>query len=248
MINSERKKKLLARKRKMKEQSEGGNMIFIKANETIRVRALPVDENEEFGLEIVHFFLGQDIKGVVSPQTFSQPCAIHEKYQELKSSEDDDDRELAGRVKPKRKYVVPVIKYLDLKGKKVDEKRGAKLILLPATAYQAMVDYSLDSEHGDFTSPTKGYDLKITRTGAGQFDTEYTVMNCRPTPLPKKYNKIYNVEEMLQKEMPSYEKTKSILKQYLGDDAGPIKKKKKKMVSSEGKVLKKKKKRPSSDL
>lgn len=203
-------------------------MLFIKADSTIRVRALPVDENEEFGLELVHFYLGQEIKGVISPQTFGMPCAIYEEYLKLKNSKDEDEKELAGKIKPKKKYVVPVIKYLDLKGKKVDEKTGVKLLQVSPGVYQDMINYSLDSEHGDFTDPIKGYDLKISRTGSGQFDTEYSVMNCQRTPLAKKYNKVHDTKALLTPELPTYKETKEILAKYIGEDAPSPKKKLKK--------------------
>lgn len=237
-ISKARAKKLKQRRQQIQESSEMSTMLFIKADTTIRVRCLPVDENEEFGMEVIQFYLGPDIKGVLSPHTFNQPCAIYEKWVELKNSKDADDKELAGKLKPKKKYVVPVIKFSDIKGTVVDEKVGVRLLMLTQTPYQEMIDYSLDPEHGDFTDPAEGYDFKVTRTGKGQFDTEYKAINCKPTRLPKKYNKIYNISELLQKEMPTYQETKGYLAKFMGEDApsGEIKKKKKK------------KKKPSSDL
>jgi hypothetical protein len=220
-------------------------MLFIKADTTVRVRPLPVDENEEFGLEIVTFYLGPEIKGVLSPSTFGLPCALNEKYLKLKASKDPDDQELAkGALKPKKKYVVPVIKYKDLKGAKIDEQSGVKLLQLANSAYQKMVDYSLDSEAGDFTDPREGYDLKVSRTGSGQFDTEYGVINCKPTPLAKKYNKVYDIKELVMKEMPTYEETKEKLVAFMGEDE-PKKKKKKRPSSEPQAPIKKKKKKPS---
>lgn len=235
MMNAERRKKLKARKKNIEDSKSGGSMIFIKPDKTIRVRPLPVHEDEEFGLEVVHFFLGNDIKGVISPKTFDMPCAIYERYKEL-SEGDDDDKELAAKMKPKRRYVVPVIKYEDLKGKKVDEKTGVKLLFCTGQVYQKMIDYSLDSEHGDFTDPIKGYDFKITRTGSGQHDTEYACINSPKTPLAKKYRKVYDVKEMLQKEIPSYEKTQELIAKYLNEDK-----------PRKDKVIKKKKKKKPSD-
>lgn len=227
-MNEARRKKLKARKKKLKEQSEGNLMLYIKADETIRVRPLPVDENEEFGLEIIHFFLGAELKGCVSPMTFGLPCAIHEAYTKFKNSKDEDEKELAGKLKPKRKYVVPVIKFEDLKGKKVDEKAGVKLLQVTGGLYQSMVDYSLDSEHGDFTDPVEGYDLKFSRVGSTMTDTEYSVMNCKPTPLPKKYNKVWSTKELLTPELPTYAETKELLRKFLGEPEETVKKKKKK--------------------
>lgn len=227
MASDERRKKLLNRKKKLKEKSEGGNLIFIKADETIRVRPLPVDEDEEFGAEVTQFYLGNDIKGVFSPSTFGEPCPIMEMYEELKNG-DDADKDLASKLKPKQKFVVPVIKYDDNKGKKVDEKNSGKLLLLTAGTYQDLIDLYLDDEQGDFTDPKNGYDIKITRSGAGQFDTEYSTIPCRPSKIPKAYNKPHNIEDLIRKEIRSYEDIEALLNQFLGVSDEPKKKKKKK--------------------
>lgn len=222
-----RRKKLLKTRKKIKEKSEGGNMIYVKADETKRVRPLPVDENEEFGMEIVTFFLGGDIKGVTSAATFGEPCPIMDKYEELKNG-DEDDKALADKLKPKRKYVVPVILYEDLKGKKIDEKNSGKLISLTTGTYQDLIDLFLDEEQGDFTHPTKGYDVKISRVGSGQYDTEYSTIPCRPSKIPKKWNKIVDIEQLIRKEINSYEEAETLLNRFLNIDEDDEPKKKKK--------------------
>lgn len=243
-MNKERLKKLKQQKQKITDSNEGNSFLFVKADQTIRVRPLPVDANSEFGMEVVQFFLGPEIKGVISPKTFGEPCAIFEKYLELKDSKDPADRELAGKMKPKRKYVVPVIKMMDLKSSTPDEKTGVRLLQLAQGVYQQLIDYALDAEHGDFTDAEDGYDFKITRTGKTMTDTEYNAINCKNTPLAKKYRKIYSIDEMLRKEMPTYEETKNKLIQFMGEDTGT----KKKKSSSDGDGVKKKKKKKSSDL
>lgn len=236
---SDRVKKIKEQQKKIKSRSEGGgNLIFFKADETVRLRCLPVAEDEAFGLEIIQFYLGSDIKGVISPTTFEDmPCAIMEKYEELKASADEDDAKLLESLKPKTKYVVPVIKYKDLAGKEIDEQKGVKLALLTGSQYNALVDYYMDDEHGDFTDPKEGYDLKFSREGKTMMDTKYSVMNCKVKKLAKKYNKIYNLEELLMKEIPSYEETQDYINQFMGTDDKPKKKKSKKGK----KVVKKKK-------
>lgn len=243
-INPSLKKKLLARKKKISESGEGNAMLYFKADETVRIRPLPVGEDQEFGMEIVYFYPNSDIKGVISPMTFGESCALYEKYEELKASKDDSDKELATALKPKRKFVVPVIKYTDLKGKQVDERAGVKLAQLTSSQYQDFIDLFLDEDNGDFTDPKNGYDLKITRTGSGQYDTEYSTIPGAKSALHSKFNKIYNIEELLRKEVPSYEETQEILAKFLGEDSEPKKKSAKKtgkdVVESKKKLLKKK--------
>jgi hypothetical protein len=243
-ISSKMLKKLENRKKKLKESGGGNNsFLFIKADETIRVRPLPVGADEEPALEVTQFYLGQEIKGVLSPKTFGEPCALMEKYEQLKNSSDEDDQALAVKLKPKAKYIIAVIKKKDKLGKEVDEQAGVKLLQIPKGVYQQLIDLFLEPEQGDFTDPATGYDIKITRTGSGQFDTEYSVVPCKPSPLPKKYNKIYDLNELVAKEVLSYDQTQETLNQFLGvDDDDEKPKKKKKKVQEEVETPKKKKK------
>lgn len=245
-----RKKELASRK------NAGGNLIFFKADETKRLRPVPVGEEDEFGLEIVQFYLGQEIKGVISAHTFEEPCAIMEMYNKLKDG-DEEDRDLAATFKPKQKFVVPVYSIKDPKDKVIDEGEGVRLALLTSGQYQDLVDYYLDEEKGDFTNPSTGYDIKFSRTGSGQYDTEYSTLDCKPTKLPKKLAKvIYSPSELVRNEIPTYEESERLINQFLGidgsdedEDESPKKKslkKKKKSLTKAGKKTSKKKKK--SDL
>ena len=248
-ISKKRLKALKERKAALKDGGAGA-FIFVKSNETKRLRPLPVDEDKEFGQEVITMFLGDAHKGTfISPKSLGLPCALYEKYEELKESKDEDDEGLMEKLKPKSRFVVPAILKKDKLGKEVDEQTGVRLALIVKAAYQQLIDLFLDEEQGDFTDPEKGYDIKLTRTGSGMTDTEYGIIPCKPSPLPKKYNKIYNVEEMLQKVMPTYEETQKILNKLLGtdDEDGGKKKKKKPSLEEKRKLAKKgKKKKPSS--
>jgi hypothetical protein len=229
-------------KRKLKERSQGNSMIFLKPDETIRVRVLPVPDDEEFYLEAIQFYLGQEIKGVLSPASFGEPCAIMETHEELSHSSDKDEKKFASKFPPRTKYLIPVIKYQDKKGKKVDTKLGVRLVLCPITVAQQLMDFFLDDELGDFTDSKTGYDIKITRTGSGQMDTEYSTVPCRPTKLNPKFNKEVDLEEMVRKEIPSYERTQELISQYLGLDDDDNETDKKKKKGKNNKSLKKGKK------
>lgn len=246
-LSKNRLKKLKARKAALRD-SGGSNLVFVKANETKRIRPLPVGEDDEPGREIITMFLGDAFKQTfISPKTLGQPCALYEKYEELKNSKDEDDEGLLDKLKPKSKFVAPVIVKKDKLGKEVDEQTGARLCVLVKGAYQQMIDLFLDEEQGDFTDPKNGYDLKLTRTGSGMTDTEYSIIPCKQSPLPKKYNKTYNVEEMLQKVIPSYEQTQEILAKLLGTSVKKKKKKKGSSLDEKRAGLKKKKKKKVSE-
>lgn len=227
------KEKLASRRKDLKNRAAGGK-FFIIPEGTTRVRPVPVGEEKDFAAEVVYFYLGEKIRGVISPHTWGEKCAIMNAYNLLTASKKASERELAKKFKPSKRYFVPVIKYKDERGKEVDHQSKVKLLLLSTGTYQEILDLWLDDEFGDFTDPKNGYDIKIKRTGKGLKDTEYSVIRCNPTPLSKKYaGDIYNPEEMAKAITPKYKETKAFIEEFLSlpqdddEEERPRKKKKK---------------------
>ncbi len=213
------KERLEKKKAELKSKGGQGAIYFQKPDTTVRLRILNMGEEEEFVKEVTQFYLGSEIKGVISPDTFGEPCAIVEAFEELKNSDDDDDKELAGKFPPRKRYLAYCIFYKDLKGKEVDENISPKFILLTSGQYQDILELYLDDdEWGDMTDLEDGYDLKLGRTGSGKTDTEYTVNPCKPTRIPKEYKKVYDLDEEVRKVIPTYEETEKYIAQYLGID------------------------------
>lgn len=229
------------RKRKESLKNNGGdNSFFFIKEGTLRARPLPVGEDNEFALEVMYFYMNKELGGFISPATFGEPCAMMEAHLKLKKSKKPEDNALAKQISPKKKFCAAHIKYSDDKGKIIDEAAGVRLILLTGGQYQELIDLYLDDdEAGDFTNAKTGYDIKYDRTGSGQFDTVYKVRPCKPTPLAKKYNKIYDLTQMAKAATPSYEQTLEYVEKILGSTEGkkkvksdldsPVKKKKKKL-------------------
>lgn len=253
-VSEKMRKALEQRKKDIAKKGDGSYSTISFKVGTHRIRVLPVGE-EDFGIEATTFFL-KDIGFLVSPRTFGDPCAICEMYDELKASKSEDDRDLAATFRPKKKYLIPIIKYKDEKGKEVE--LGPKLAQVANGVYNDLIDLMLDEENGDFTDPKEGYDVKIKRTGEGQLDTEYSVLVCKTTPLPKEFlKKVYNPEELAKEIAATYEETEEAIKKFLNlgggkddeDDAPPVRKKKKRPTAAEPAApLRKKKKRPTSDI
>lgn len=88
------KEKMLARKKQLESKGNGNGLVFPKEG-TLRMRIKSPGDDQELGIEIVQFYLGGNLGGVISPATFDEPCPFMEKYQELKNSKDEDDKELA---------------------------------------------------------------------------------------------------------------------------------------------------------
>lgn len=248
-LSAKLRKKMEQRKKEM--ESKGGGMkglVSFKEGKT-RIRFLPVGDND-FAFMATQFYLGKEIGGFISPATFGEPCAVYEAYTKLNKSSDDDDRELAKSFRPREKPLAPIIKYKDEKGKEVDTEKGVALAILTQDNYTELIDWMLDEDdYGDFTDPKTGYDVKINRTGSGQYDTKYKLMKCDSSKLPKEFaGKTYDAEEMVRKLVISYEETEAFRDRFLGgsvddDDDEPKKKKKKKSKTDDDEPKKKKKKK-----
>ena len=251
MIKNEKKKstgsstreKMLARKKKLEEKGSGNGLIFPKEG-TLRMRIKSPGDDQELGMEVIQFYI-PGVGGVISPATFDEPCPFMEKYEELKQSKDEDDKELAKRLIPRRRYVIGGIIYKDDKGNGVDYEGQNRGVLIAGAVYQDIIDLYLDEdEAGDMTDPVTGYDIKITRSGSGKFDTTYSVRQCKPSKLDKKYRSDLDLEKIVRDQIKPYDELEEELNKFLNeapaDDEDDAPKKKKK--SSVDKAKKKKKK------
>ena len=245
------REKMLARKKQLESKGNGQGLIFPKEG-VLRMRIKSPGDDQELGIEIIQFYLSRDLGGVISPATFGEPCPFMEKYEELKSSKDEEDKELAKLLVPRRRYVVGGIIYADEKGTKVDYDGKDKGVLIPRQVYQDIIELYLDEdEAGDMTDPVDGYDIKIKRSGSGKFDTTYSATQCKPTKLDKKYQGTIDLEGIVRAQIPSYEELEETLQKFLNedhsteeeDDEPKDKKKKKKGVHDDHYMDEKKKKR-----
>lgn len=237
------REKMLARKKDLEKRGGGWGMIYPKEG-TIRVRIKSRGADEELGIEVVQFYLGPKDGGIISPATFDEPCPFMEKFQELKNSDDPDDKALASKLVPRRRYILGVIAYKDTKGKEVDPDKIDKPMMVPRSVYQDIIDLYLDEEDwGDMTDPVEGYDIKITRTGTGKNDTSYSVSPCQKTKLDKKYLGEVDLEKAIRANILSYEELEEKLASFLneGDDDDEDERPRKKS-SSKTKLANKKKK------
>lgn len=189
------KERLAKKRQEIKARSESKGIVFLKEG-TTRIRILPVPKEEDWGFEVVHFYLGNKIKGVFSPATLGKDCPIMEAYETFKA--DKKKQDVAKELTPKRKYVVPALVYEDDLGKKIDEARSGKLVLIPNGIYAQLIDFFLDPDNGDFTDPKEGYDLKIKRSGTGKTDTEYSVIPGKPSAIPAKWAKPVDLAKMVE--------------------------------------------------
>lgn len=242
------KEKMLARKKQLESKNSSNGLVYCKEG-TLRVRLKSPGDDQELGIELIYFYLGGDIGSVYSPATFDEPCPFMEKYKELKDSSDDDDKALAKLLVPKRKYVVGGIVYADEKGKSVDYNGQDKGILIPRQVYQDIVDLYLDEdEAGDMTDPIEGYDIKIIRSGSGQYDTTYSARNCQKSKLDKKYRGTVDIEGIVKSQIKSYDELEEILDKFLNEDHSSEDEDDLPKKKNKDKVKDKKKKKFKSDI
>ena len=243
------REKLLARKKKLAEKGTSSAFIFPK-NGTTRVRILSAGPDNEPAIEIVRFYVNGH--SVFSPATFEEPCPFMEEYKRLKDSKDEDDKKLAKKMVPSRRYALACLIFKDPKGQEMDYNGEPRLLMVPSSVYQDIIEYWLDEdEAGDMTDPKTGYDIKIERSGSGQFDTTYSVRACKPTKIDKSLLKTVDLEEMVRSQIKSYDELESELNDFLNndtssedeDDEKPVKKKKTDKVKSSKKEKSAKKKR-----
>lgn len=242
------REKMLARKKQLESKGNSSGFVFPKEG-TLRTRLKSPGDDKELGIEIIQFYLNKEVGSIISPATFDEPCPFMDKYNELKSSRDDEDKELAKHFVPRRRYVVGGIVFEDDKGTKVGYDGKDKGILIPRAVYQDIIDLYLDEdEAGDMTDPKDGYDIKIIRSGSGQFDTTYSARACKPTKLDKQYQGIVDLEGIVKSQIKPYDELEDILAKFLNespsseeDDTDEDDKPKKKKKSSEDKPKKKKK-------
>ena len=217
MSKNSLKERLQKKKKELKSKGNGGRFIFLKDGDVLRGRVVPSDGDREFIMEVEHFYLGKEIGGVISPHTFGLPCALYDKYQELKKSKDPDDKELAGKMMYKAKYVVPILPAADPKGKTYEDQ--VRYLMISSGMYSTIIDLYLDEDDwGDMTDWDEGYDLKFSRSGSGKNDTTYDVKPCSKAKVDKKFRLKggYNIEDALKELLPTFEETEDYVAQFLG--------------------------------
>lgn len=208
------RERMLKRKEQM-DKKGGGGLNFIKEG-TLRIRLKSQGDDAEVGLEVIQFYLGPELGGVISPATFEEPCPLMEKYKSLKESGKEADKDLASLLVPKRRYIIGGVPYADDKGREVDTDRLDKAFMVGRTVYQDIIDLYLDEdEWGDMTDPVEGYDVKIIRSGKGKNDTSYSVTPCAKKALDKQYRGTIDLESVIREQIKSYEDIEEILDKFL---------------------------------
>jgi len=187
-------------------QNNGMSFLSIKDGRNV-VRILPPSDNmESFGEEVwVHYSVGKSSSNkngtmVVCPKTKDEnaKCPVCEASKELwnlsKKKDDDYQKQAKQLNRKKRVYYNAIDRAVDLSlfelreedDKKVwyntetnEKESPIKILGTGVGVYKDLIKLIVDPEYGDVTDPKEGLDIIITKSGSGQFNTEYDVKTVR---------------------------------------------------------------------
>jgi hypothetical protein len=176
-----RNSKLAEALRKNRERSSGQFLPFFKfpSGKTV-IRILPASAKDDDGdwFLPVGFHYNVDDKRPITcryeTQWAEDNCPVCDMVRELRSDGMNDE---AGRIALRRQFIVRAI----VRG---EEDKGAQMIRLPSTLFQAVGEIIRDEEtFGDVLHPgPKGRDIIVVKTGAN-LQTEYQA-NAHPKNVP----------------------------------------------------------------
>ena len=131
--------------------------------QTIRIVPYQYNKDNPFQELYFHYNLGKKI--YLSPVTFGKADPVVEFCEQLKSSGNKEDWQMARKMEPKMRTYVPVI----VRGQ---EGEGVKFWGFGKTVYQELLSIIADPDYGDITDPMNGRDVTVEFTaaeGAGSF-------------------------------------------------------------------------------
>jgi len=163
----------------------------------------------------IHYKLGPEGRtNEVCPKTAGRDvrCPICEAVAKLYRMNTPEDKELAGRLRAKKRHLFNVI---DLD----DKEKGIQILEVGINVYKDLVSFITHPKWGDLLDLDKGRDVTITKTNRKETKSGYEEYSVAPDPtvssareyLPKNFKEALN---QLQKAIPqakTYEELKTIL-------------------------------------
>lgn len=118
------------------------------------VRLLPWKNNDGQPFKERWFYYNIGNSSILAPNQFGKNDPIQELINKLHASGKKDDKELAKKLYPKMRAFAPVI----VRGQ---EEKGVMLWSMSKGVYARLLEFFLDSDIGDITDPSAGFDLKV---------------------------------------------------------------------------------------
>ena len=144
------------------------------------VRIVPSTFNKSNPFKEVYMHYGINNKTMVSPITFGEKDPIVEFAQGLRKSSNKDDWQLAKKLEPKMRVLVPVV----VRG---EEDKGVRLWEFGKQVYMDLLKFAEDEDIGDFTDPIAGRDITVETAGKEttglMYNTSTVRVRTKSTPL-----------------------------------------------------------------
>ena len=161
---------------------ETSNMLFLKKGVT-QVRVLPAYSEKGTWFRTVKeipIHLNGKYSPVVSPITVGDPCPFEKegrRLYNLKEGDREENIEKAKTFRPRNFFLFNVIVMEWPDDFPIDIEQCVKVLKCGVKVKEQILDFDQDHSGGwgDVTNLTNGFNLRITRTGQGRNDTQYTV-------------------------------------------------------------------------
>lgn len=136
------------------------------------VRILPSMYDKTFPFKEMHIYYGINNKTMMSPACYDEKDPIAEFTQKLRKSSNKEDWQLARKLEPKMRVMVPII----VRG---EEDKGVMLWEFGKQVYMELLAIMEDEDVGDYTDPISGRDITIETTSPEQNGTNYNQSKVR---------------------------------------------------------------------
>lgn len=187
-----------------------------------RIRILPCKQANEGSpfVERWFYYIGNE-RGFLAPNQFGKPDPVNDLIRKLYSSGKPTDKEQAKKLSAKMRCYAPVI----VRG---EEDKGVQVWSFGKLVYQRLLGFFLDSEIGDITSPTEGFDLvvKVSQQPGKQFMDTTVDAARRPSRLSdseetaqKWLSGVPNINDLYKEK--STDEIKAVLNSWLNGDVNP---------------------------
>ena len=114
-------------------------------------RIVPYKYNKDWCFTELYFYFGIKVPRMIALTNFDESDPIMEFANELRKTNDEDNKTLAKKLYPKLRTFVPVI----VRG---EEEKGVRFWEFGKLVYQELLGVMDDEDYGDITDPVEGRD------------------------------------------------------------------------------------------
>jgi hypothetical protein len=136
------------------------------------VRILPSVFDKTNPFKEMYIYYGINNKTMMSPTCYDEKDPIAEFTQKLRKSSNKEDWQLARKLEPKMRTVVPII----VRG---EEDKGVMLWEFGKQVFMELLAIMEDEDVGDYTDPISGRDITIETTSPEQNGTNFNQSKVR---------------------------------------------------------------------